>query len=181
MTFLYYAFLDFDGPQFVFQLLMEFTSDGGHVSINDGHHVTLLESVGLVPIDDTESVRDQNHKVSLRHLNSTWNGDTLLHTAASRGLAKLIPILMLYGANPSIKNRSGHTPYSVSPNKEVRDTFRRFMAHYPKAYDYDSAHVPSPLTEDMERERNRKEAERKREKKKARKQREKVTNVMCGV
>lgn len=108
------------------------------------------------------------------HLNVTWNGDTVLHTAAASGCSNLIPILMLYGCDPTIKNQYGHTPYLVSKTKDVRDSFRRFMAQYPTAYDFDSTHIPSPLTEDMERERNRKEAERKKERKKAKKQREKV-------
>ena len=48
------------------------------------------------------------------------------------------------------------------------------MAQFPTAYDYAAAQVPSPLTEEKERERREKAAEKKRERRKAKKQREKV-------
>ena len=38
----------------------------------------------------------------------------------------------------------------------MRDCYRRFMAQQPMAYDYAAAQIPSPLTEDMERERREK-------------------------
>ena len=111
---------------------------------------------------------------ALEQLNKTWNGDTVLHTASINGCSSLIPILLQYGANPTVKNDSGHTPYLVARNKDVRDSFRRFMASSPEAYDYERAYIPSPLTTDMELERSRKEAEKRKEKKKVRKQKAKV-------
>ena len=36
-------------------------------------------------------------------LNEVWNGDTALHIAAASGNTSLIPILLLHGANPTIK------------------------------------------------------------------------------
>ncbi len=47
------------------------------------------------------------------------------------------------------------------------------MAQFPCAYDYQSSQIPSPLTEDMEKDRREKMAERKRTQKKAKKLREK--------
>ena len=44
----------------------------------------------------------------------------------------------------------------VAKEKSVRDCYRRFMAQHPLAYDYTAAQIPSPLTEDMERERREK-------------------------
>lgn len=38
-----------------------------------------------------------------RVLSDTWNGETVLHVAAASGSSNLIPILLLHGANPSIK------------------------------------------------------------------------------
>ena len=64
--------------------------------------------------------------------------------------------------------------YAVAKDKAVRDAFRRFMAQHPSSYDYGAAKVPSPLTEEMERERKEKLAEKKKALKKAKKQREKV-------
>lgn len=36
-------------------------------------------------------------------LNEVWNGETVLHVAAACGTASLIPILLLHGADPTIK------------------------------------------------------------------------------
>ena len=52
------------------------------------------------------------------------------------------------------------------------------MALFPSAYDFAAAQVPSPLTEDMERDRREKMAEKKKAQKKAKRQREKV-NTSC--
>lgn len=138
----------------------------------------LLEALGLRTIEEPDM--EGNQCEVLNHLNTVWNGTTVLHTASSKGCSSLIPILLLYGANPAIKNQSGHTPYLVAKNKEVRDSFRRFMSRFPAAYDYEHSHVPSPLTEDMERERSKKEAEKRKEKKRVKKQREKVSGGNHG-
>ena len=74
----------------------------------------------------------------------------------------------------TLRDSSGHTPYFLSKDKPVRDSFRRFMGDFPSAYDYPAAQVPSPLTEAMERGRKEKMAERKKAVKKAKKQREKA-------
>ena len=164
-------------PEFIQQLFA--ACDGSHDTTQD--HVTnvtaILEEAGLSSLV-LHPPEDSNIPAplveNLKLLNLVWNGTTVLHAASEQGCSSLIPILMLHGADPTIKNSAGHTPYLVAQNKGVRDTFRRFMATHPAAYRYERAHIPSPLTPDMEQERNRKEAERKRGKKKARKQREKV-------
>lgn len=152
--------------------------------VSSEDHVTAVEATlrdaGLKslsinqPDTDEDGGENSRHREALGQLNTLWNGDSVLHTAAASGSSSLIPILMLYGATPTIKNHSGHTPYLVAQNKEVRDSFRRFMAEYPGVYDYEGAYIPSPLTEEMERERSRKEAEKRKEKKRARRQKEKV-------
>ena len=79
------------------------------------------------------------------------------------------------------RNGAGHPAYVVAKDKAVRDAFRRFMAQHPSSYDYSAAKIPSPLTEEMERERKEKMAEKKKALKKARKQREKVAAIiMCN-
>ena len=75
------------------------------------------------------------------------------------------------------RDSSGRSPYCLAREKAVRDVFRRFMAQFPTTYDYTAAQVPSPLTEEKERERREKAAEKKRERRKAKKQREKVISV----
>ena len=103
---------------------------------------------------------------AVKQLNMTWNGDTVLHTAVLNGHLSLIPILMEYGTNPTVRNGNGQTPYAVSKNKATRDVFRRFMAAHPSAWDYSAAQIPSPLTEEMEQERGKREAEKRKERKK---------------
>ena len=54
------------------------------------------------------------------------------------------------------RDTSGRVPYVVAMEKAVRDCYRRFMASQPQLWDYTAAQVPSPLTENMERERREK-------------------------
>ena len=77
----------------------------------------------------------------------------------------------------SQRDASCQLPYLLAKDKRVRDSYRRFMAAFPSAYDYSTAQVPSPLTDEMEKERREKLAEKKREKKKVNKQRERVLKV----
>lgn len=167
-------------PEFVQQLLLTLADDSG--SDVAGHVTTvtdILKGVGLAPISEVSPEHDKTGEI-LKQFNMEWNGDTVLHVASAKGRPSLVPILLLYGADPTTKNHAGHTPYLVAANKEVRDSFRRFMAEYPEGYDYVRAHVPSPLTEDMERGRGRKEAEKRREKKKSRRLRDKVCTAVIG-
>jgi len=39
------------------------------------------------------------------------------------------------------RNFQSFLPYCVCPNKEARNSFRRFRAKYPERYDYDKAQV----------------------------------------
>lgn len=174
-------------PQFIQELLSACMSQDD-ADTSDSDHVTAvmsaLKGAGLQPIStaDSSDVDDtpQPHPQQLQLLNSKWNGDTVLHTAAANGHSSLIPILMEHGSDPALKNNSGYTPYLMAKNKSVRDAFRRFMAQFPEAYDYGQAHVPSPLTQEMEQGRSRKEAEKRKEKKKARKLKEKVCVCLCA-
>ena len=40
---------------------------------------------------------------AIEELNKLWNGETVLHMAASNGCTNLISVLLLYGANPGIR------------------------------------------------------------------------------
>jgi hypothetical protein len=76
--------------------------------------------------------------------------ETPLHAASKKGFADIVRILLEAGANPTLQNKKRQTPYAVSKGKPVRDTFRRFMAQQPDAWDYKKAGVPSALTAEME-------------------------------
>ncbi|XP_056107693.1 ankyrin repeat and zinc finger domain-containing protein 1 isoform X2 [Rhinichthys klamathensis goyatoka] len=96
-------------------------------------------------------------------------GFTLLHVASAAGQKSVINLLMDAGSDPANKDKKGQTPYVVAPEKDTRNTFRKYMAEHPHKYDYTKAQVPGPLTEEIES----KKAEKKKAQKAARKQREK--------
>ncbi|XP_050975240.1 ankyrin repeat and zinc finger domain-containing protein 1 isoform X2 [Labeo rohita] len=96
-------------------------------------------------------------------------GFTLLHVASAAGQKSVIRLLMDEGSDPANKDKKGQTPYVVAPEKDTRNTFRKYMAEHPHKYDYTKAQVPGPLTEEIES----KKAEKKKAQKAARKQREK--------
>ncbi|XP_064614070.1 uncharacterized protein LOC135477796 [Liolophura sinensis] len=96
---------------------------------------------------------------------------TLLHVASKEGHKSILGLLLAAGADPSVKDHFGQTPYTSSKSKEVRNEYRRFMARFPDRYDYLKAEIPGPLTEDMEKERKKKEAERKKVQRKAKQER----------
>ena len=56
-------------------------------------------SAAAVGQKDEEEV-PTNHK---NPLNEIWHGETVLHIAAASGNERIIPILLLHGANPAIK------------------------------------------------------------------------------
>ncbi|KAM0950259.1 putative transcription factor C2H2 family [Dioscorea sansibarensis] len=75
---------------------------------------------------------------------------TPLHEAARSGNAQQTLQLLEQGLNPCIKDPRGRTPYLLATDKEVRNTFRRFMALNLDNWDWHAANVPSPLTKEME-------------------------------
>lgn len=75
---------------------------------------------------------------------------TPLHEAASCGDAQRTLELLEQGLDPCIKDARGRTPYMLATEKEVRNTFRRFMALNLDKWDWRAADVPSPLTKEME-------------------------------
>lgn len=78
------------------------------------------------------------------------NRSTSLHEAAHSGNAQWTLELLEQGCNPCLKDERGRTPYMLATEKEVRNTFRRFMAANIDRWDWLVACVPSPLTKEME-------------------------------
>lgn len=75
---------------------------------------------------------------------------TPLHEAAQSGNAQKVLELLEQGLDPCCKDERGRTPYMVSNEKEVRNSFRRFMASNLEKWDWQAAKVPSALTKEME-------------------------------
>ncbi|KAF5731675.1 Zinc finger protein-related [Tripterygium wilfordii] len=85
---------------------------------------------------------------------------TPLHEAAQSGNVPKVLELLEQGLDPCIKNENGQTPYMVASEKEVRNTFRRFMALNLDKWDWHAANVPSALTKEMEESQAAKQAEK---------------------
>lgn len=100
-------------------------------------------------------------------------GNTLLHVVSRSGNSQLIRLLLDSGSDPSIRNFDSYLPYNLCPHKTGRNIFRKFRASHPDRFDYDKAEIPPPLTEEVEREIEKRQAEKKKLKKVARKQKEK--------
>ncbi|KAK4008263.1 hypothetical protein OUZ56_013410 [Daphnia magna] len=99
------------------------------------------------------------------------NCETLLHQSASMNKrAPFVWKLMDLGCDPSLSDASGRVPYMVASDKETRATFRRFMGANPERYDYVKAVIPSPLTEEIEKQKAEKLAEKRKLQKQARKE-----------
>ncbi|XP_050912288.1 uncharacterized protein LOC127127202 isoform X2 [Lathyrus oleraceus] len=112
---------------------------------------------------------------------------TPLHQAAQSADSQKVTELLEQGLDPCIKDGRGRTPYMLAPDKEVRNTFRRFMASNPDKWDWNAAKVPSALTKEMEESQAAKQAEkdakrkaRAKELKKLRKAKEKKAQKSCS-
>ncbi|TVT99724.1 hypothetical protein EJB05_54924 [Eragrostis curvula] len=123
-----------------------------------------------VVVDTEESISDLT--VSLESLNrdeaatiSSKIETTPLHEAAKSGNAQLTLELLEQGLDPCIKDARGKTPYLLTSDKEVRNTFRRFMALNLDRWDWHAADVPSALTKEMEESQAAKQAEKDAKKK----------------
>ncbi|PIN23779.1 Ankyrin repeat protein [Handroanthus impetiginosus] len=90
----------------------------------------------------------------------TLHISTPLHEAAKSGNAQEVLELLEQGLDPCIKDERGQTPYMLASEKEVRNTFRRFMASNLEKWDWHAAKVPSALTEEMEKAQAAKQAEK---------------------
>uniref|UniRef100_A0A453CL82 Uncharacterized protein n=3 Tax=Aegilops tauschii subsp. strangulata TaxID=200361 RepID=A0A453CL82_AEGTS len=93
------------------------------------------------------------------------NATTPLHEAAKAGNVEQTMELLEQGLDPCIKDERGKTPYLLASDKEVRNTFRRFMALNLDKWDWHAAEVPSALTKEMEESQAAKQAEKDAKKK----------------
>lgn len=75
---------------------------------------------------------------------------TPLHEAAKSTDTQKVMELLEQGLDPCIKDERGRTPYMLAQDKEVRNTFRRFMASNLDKWDWHAAKVPSALTKELE-------------------------------
>ncbi|KAL2326791.1 hypothetical protein Fmac_020218 [Flemingia macrophylla] len=120
--------------------------------------------------------------------NELFGKSTPLHQAAQSSDSLKVLELLEQGLDPCIKDERGRTPYMLANDKEVRNTFRRFMAANLDKWDWHAAKVPSALTKEMEESQAAKQAEkdakrkaRAKELKKLRKAKEKKAQVEAAL
>lgn len=97
-----------------------------------------------------------------------YHTPTVLHYAAAHGVKNLIGVLLkTMKCDPSVLNKAGKTPYDLSANQSVKLAFRVARSELGEdAYDWDAAHVDSPITreevEAADTERKREEEDEKK-------------------
>jgi len=101
---------------------------------------------------------------------------TALHKSSSDGLAELISLLLTTGANPTIKGLDGKTAHDVSKNKTIRNIFRKYAGANPSQWDWEAAGIPL-LTDEMEKDSEKKKLEKKKKKKKVQQEKQKQKKV----
>ncbi|XP_077473452.1 tRNA endonuclease ANKZF1 isoform X2 [Stigmatopora argus] len=113
---------------------------------------------------------DGANPLNLLNKNLDSSGFTLLHVASAAAQKDVIRLLLDTGANPACSDKKGQTPYNVSPDKDTRNVFRKYMGDNPDKYDYNKARVPGPLTAEIES----MKSEKKKAQKMLKKQRERT-------
>ncbi|OEL21302.1 Ankyrin repeat and zinc finger domain-containing protein 1, partial [Dichanthelium oligosanthes] len=141
---------------------------------NGGSVISVEQSRGKkkeVAVESEEFISDLSVSLDMLNKNeevtipSSKNETTPLHEAAKSGNTQLTLELLEQGLDPCIKDVRGKTPYLVASDKEVRNTFRRFMALNLDKWDWHAADVPSALTKEMEESQAAKQAEKDAKKK----------------
>ncbi|TKY65591.1 Ankyrin repeat and zinc finger domain-containing protein 1 [Spatholobus suberectus] len=137
-----------------------------HVSTINGSPTASKGDVA--ELDDTDKAEacssKQNDKLPIlsngESDNELFSKSTPLHQAAQSGDSLKVLELLEQGLDPCIKDERERTPYMLAHDKEVRNTFRRFMASNLDKWDWHAAKVPSALTKEMEESQAAKQAEK---------------------
>ncbi|XP_054264956.1 ankyrin repeat and zinc finger domain-containing protein 1-like [Macrosteles quadrilineatus] len=116
-------------------------------------------------------INEEERTEAVNQLNT--DGLSLLQSAARHSHKEIVWILLENGANPCTKDQKAMTAYDFAPDKDTRNTFRRFMGQFPDKYDYSKSHIPSALTNEIERE----AAEKRRAQRKAKREKEREKRI----
>ncbi|XP_050296486.1 ankyrin repeat and zinc finger domain-containing protein 1-like [Anthonomus grandis grandis] len=98
------------------------------------------------------------------------DGNSFLHLAAMNEHEDLLQYLLNNQADPCLKNKNQHTPYTCTTSKLSREVFKKFAKENPDKYNYNKAHIPTnALTEEELAEKKRAQRKVKRVKEKEKK------------
>ncbi|XP_050236129.1 uncharacterized protein LOC126686141 [Mercurialis annua] len=136
-------------------------------AIQDSKKEELKDFVSCRGILDDSSIHTNSNELNipLESESKVIGVTTPLHEAAQSGDAHKVLELLEQGLDPSANDERGRTPYMLANEKEVRNTFRRFMALNLDRWDWHAAKVPSALTKEMEEVQAAKQAEKDAKKK----------------
>ncbi|RHZ82636.1 hypothetical protein Glove_106g13 [Diversispora epigaea] len=131
---------------------------------------TILKLINLTEQGKLDLMKQHIFKHSLNildplpdtYVTENFKKQTLLHISSLLGHYSITEYLLEQGADPTIVTSKNFTPYDVAKDKETRNIFRRYFAEHPDQWDWKSAHVPSPLTKEMEEKSKEKKKERKK-------------------
>lgn len=129
-------------------------ANAGSDSCHESSEIELRENVEGTKTTEACSILTEIGDLSLsvegKEEIDTVGTSTPLHEAAKSGNAQKVLELLEQGLDPCTKDERGQTPYMLASEKEVRNTFRRFMASNLEKWDWHAAKVPSALTKEME-------------------------------
>ena len=83
---------------------------------------------------------------------------TLIHLASSLSSPPMVSALLSLGANPSITNAAGKTPFEIAGDRATRDRFRVARHNLGESkWNWDTAKVPKALSESEAHQRDQQE------------------------
>lgn len=103
----------------------------------------------LVTTDDLHSPMDGSNSGDGMKAEQT-GVRTDLHHASLAGDVQRVSALLETGADPTLRDERGRTPYALASDKETRNAFRRYMAEAGDCWNWQAAGVPSALTPELE-------------------------------
>merc|ERR1719245_2735682 len=127
-----------------------------------------------------QSLTGEREEVSVADLINHQFGESrtsALHLAARHGHKNIVWTLLVHGADPSIKDKQKKVPFMVAETKDTRNMFRKFMGEFPDRYDYKTAMIPPPLSQEEEAEKQAKQNEKKKAQRQAKKEKEKIVKA----
>ena len=97
-----------------------------------GNRKLLLDAIQAFKKD--EGVEEGGRRSLTKFLNQPFGASksTALHLAAKNGNNQVVAELLDQGSDPTLKDRQKKTAYTLCPNKETRNSFRRFQVKVPR-------------------------------------------------
>ena len=120
-------------------------------AVKSGNNQMLEQLLGSISAtEDVSKVEDiVNHQFGEKK-------SSPLHIAAKDGHKSVIWTLLLHGADPTVRDKQKKVPYMMAETKDTRNMFRKFMGEFPEKYDYKTAMIPPPLSQEEEAEKQAK-------------------------